>query len=211
MFLSVFDIFKIGLGPSSSHTMGPMVAANRFLAELAGGDRPRPRNARAAALKVSLHGSLAFTGIGHGTDRAIILGLSGIAPDSADPDGLTAIVDAVRKSGEVAPPGHPAYRFQPARDLVFDREERLPGHTNGMRFSAFDSDGALREIQRRPTEGREPREFAIAPDGRFLLIANQLSDDVVVIGRDPDSGTLGETLQTLPVERPSDIKFFAKP
>ncbi len=143
MFLSVFDIFKIGLGPSSSHTMGPMVAANRFLAELAGGDRPRPRNARAAALRVSLHGSLAFTGIGHGTDRAIILGLSGIAPDSADPDALDTIVDAVLKSGEVAPPGHATYRFQPARDLVFDREERLPGHTNGMRFSAFDSDGAL--------------------------------------------------------------------
>lgn len=83
------------------------------------------------------------------------------------------------------------------------------GDYNHIIVFAIDSDGALREIQRRPTEGREPREFAIAPDGRFLLIANQLSDDVVVIGRDPDSGKLGETLQTLPVERPSDIKFFA--
>ncbi len=85
------------------------------------------------------------------------------------------------------------------------------GDYNHIIVFAIDSDGALREIQRRPTEGREPREFAIAPDGRFLLIANQLSDDVVVIGRDPDSGKLGETLQTLPVERPSDIKFLAKP
>src|SRR5690554_496554 len=82
MFLSVFDVFKIGIGPSSSHTMGPMVAANRFLEEIAAGDWPRPPGAAVAALRVSLHGSLAFTGAGHGTDRAIVLGLSGLAPEN---------------------------------------------------------------------------------------------------------------------------------
>lgn len=82
------------------------------------------------------------------------------------------------------------------------------GDYNHIIVFAIESDGSLREIQRRPSEGREPREFAIAPDGRYLLIANQLSDNLAVIRRDPDSGKLGETLQTLPVERPSDIKFL---
>jgi L-serine dehydratase len=140
---SVFDIFKIGIGPSSSHTMGPMVAAGRFLAEIAGGNWPRPRTARVEAIRVSLHGSLAYTGLGHGTDRAVILGLCGIVPETADPDAFEAILARAKSSGEVSPPGHPAYRFQPARDLVFDRTERLPGHTNGMRFSALDGDGGL--------------------------------------------------------------------
>lgn len=74
MFLSVFDVFKIGIGPSSSHTMGPMTAANRFLALILSDEWPRPAGAAVARLKVSLHGSLAFTGIGHGTGRAVILG-----------------------------------------------------------------------------------------------------------------------------------------
>ena len=78
MFLSVFDIFKIGIGPSSSHTVGPMVAAGRFL------DLLRHSPFHAAGLKASLHGSLAFTGVGHATDRAVILGLAGFLPDSYD-------------------------------------------------------------------------------------------------------------------------------
>jgi L-serine dehydratase len=143
MSLSVFDIFKIGIGPSSSHTMGPMVAAGRFLAEIAGGNWPRPSTARVEAIRVSLHGSLAYTGLGHGTDRAVILGLCGIVPETADPDTFEAILARVQASGCVSPPGHPAYRFQPARDLVFDRTERLPGHTNGMRFSALDGNDGL--------------------------------------------------------------------
>jgi 6-phosphogluconolactonase (cycloisomerase 2 family) len=83
------------------------------------------------------------------------------------------------------------------------------GDYNHIIVFAIDSDGTLREIQRRPSEGREPREFAITADGRFMLIANQLSNSLVVLRRDPDSGKLGETLQTLPVGRPSDIKFLA--
>jgi len=83
------------------------------------------------------------------------------------------------------------------------------GDYNHIVVFAIEADGTLREIQRRPSEGREPREFAITADGRFMLIANQLSDELVVIRRDPDSGKLGEKLQTLTVGRPSDIKLLA--
>ncbi|MBP2558814.1 L-serine dehydratase [Neorhizobium galegae] len=143
MFLSVFDVFKIGIGPSSSHTMGPMSAANRFLELILSSDWPRPTGAHVAALKVSLHGSLAFTGIGHGTGRAVILGLVGEMPNKVDPDRMDEIIAEVERAGRVAPPGHPAYEFQPKTDLIFDKKQPLPGHANGMSFSAFDRDGRL--------------------------------------------------------------------
>ncbi len=143
MFLSVFDVFKIGIGPSSSHTMGPMTAANRFLDELLHGDWPRTRNAQPAAVTASLHGSLAFTGIGHGSGRALILGLCGQSPQTVDPDQMDSLVAAVEASGFVQPTGHPPYRFRPQRDLVFDKKTPLPGHPNGLQFAAFDSDGGL--------------------------------------------------------------------
>jgi L-serine dehydratase len=143
MFLSVFDLFKIGIGPSSSHTMGPMVAAARFLDEIAGTDWPRPAGAVVDRLSVSLHGSLAFTGIGHGTDRAVILGLAGETPLSVDPDHSDAILSAIESAGRVSPPGHPSYRFNRADDLVLDRKHPLPGHANGMMFSAFDRNDQL--------------------------------------------------------------------
>lgn len=95
MFLSVFDLFKIGIGPSSSHTMGPMTAAVRFLDELAGDDWPRPVGTVVDRIAVSLHGSLAFTGIGHGTDRAVVLGLTGLTPITVDPDKSDAILERV--------------------------------------------------------------------------------------------------------------------
>ncbi len=143
MFLSVFDLFKIGIGPSSSHTMGPMVAARRFLDEILSNDWPRPAGARVAALKASLHGSLAFTGIGHGTDRAVILGLTGHTPLTVDPDRSDAEVEQVRLARRISPPGHPDYAFDPATDLVLDKKNPLPGHANGMTFSAFDAAGRL--------------------------------------------------------------------
>jgi len=143
MFLSVFDIFKIGIGPSSSHTMGPMSAANRFLELILSNEWPRPAGAHVAALKVILHGSLAFTGIGHGTGRAVILGLMGEEPTNVDPDKMDAIIEEVERTGRVTPPGHPAYEFQPKTDLIFDKKQPLPGHANGMSFSALDRDGRL--------------------------------------------------------------------
>jgi L-serine dehydratase len=143
MFLSVFDLFKIGIGPSSSHTMGPMVAAARFLDEIAGTDWPRPAGAMVHRLRVSLHGSLAFTGVGHGTDRAVILGLTGETPLTVDPDRADETLAAIADAKRVSPPGHPSYRFDPAQDLVLDRKFPLPGHANGMTFSAFDRDDQL--------------------------------------------------------------------
>ncbi|MET3854847.1 L-serine ammonia-lyase [Rhizobium sp. OAE497] len=144
MFLSVFDVFKIGVGPSSSHTMGPMSAANRFLDLILSNEWPRPSSgAQVASIKASLHGSLAYTGIGHGTGRAVILGLMGEAPDSVDPDKMDGIIDQVERSGRITPPGHPAYFFLPKNDLIFDKKQTLPGHANGMIFSAFDKDDRL--------------------------------------------------------------------
>lgn len=164
MFLSVFDLFKIGIGPSSSHTMGPMKAAAMFLAELAAGDWPRPRDAVAAAIRVHLHGSLAFTGIGHATDRAVLLGLDGATPDSIDPDAIETTIERIRGERAVRPPGHPAYRFDPEKDLVFDRKHSLPGHANGMAFEAFAADGAM--LLRR-------EYYSIG--GGFIVTAEELS------------------------------------
>jgi L-serine dehydratase len=140
MFLSVFDLFKIGIGPSSSHTMGPMTAAARFLDELLSGDWPRPHGASVARLTASLHGSLAYTGIGHGTDRAVILGLTGQTPLTVDPDAVDAAIAEVAESRRVTPPGHPGYRFDPKVDLVLDKKTPLTGHANGMAFNALDAD-----------------------------------------------------------------------
>jgi L-serine dehydratase, iron-sulfur-dependent, single chain form len=143
MFLSVFDVFKIGVGPSSSHTMGPMSAAVRFLELILSDDWPRPSGARVASLQATLHGSLAYTGIGHGTGRAVVLGLTGEEPHTVDPDRMDEIIAEVERSGIVRPPGHPPYAFQPKTDLIFDKKQPLPGHANGMTFSAFDADGRL--------------------------------------------------------------------
>ncbi len=95
MFLSVFDLYKIGIGPSSSHTMGPMTAARMFLNEIIGGNWPRPAHSKIHRLKASLHGSLAYTGVGHATDRAVILGLCGHLPDTIDPDIMDVEVEKV--------------------------------------------------------------------------------------------------------------------
>ncbi|WP_159586444.1 L-serine ammonia-lyase [Chelativorans xinjiangense] len=143
MFLSVFDLFKIGIGPSSSHTMGPMVAAERFLHEIAEGEWPRPVGAQVARLSVSLHGSLAFTGVGHATDRAVILGLEGLTPLTVDPDKADEVLGKIRQTRHLSPPGHPEYRFDPESDVIFDRKAPLPGHANGMAFNAFDADDRL--------------------------------------------------------------------
>ena len=143
MFLSVFDIFKIGVGPSSSHTMGPMTAAARFLADLRGGREKEPGAGDLAALGCTLHGSLAFTGKGHATDRAVILGLAGFEPATLDPDRAEAMEAMIRAKGQVTPPDLPSLRFDPESDLIFDYGPPLPGHANGMVLRAFDGAGRL--------------------------------------------------------------------
>ena len=135
MFLSVFDMFKVGVGPSSSHTMGPMVAGARFL------DLLRASPFKAHGLRASLHGSLAFTGKGHSTDRATILGLAGFLPDSYNHEKAEAALAAIAASGTVTPPGLSALMFTPEKDLVFDYGHPLPGHANGMILMATDAQG----------------------------------------------------------------------
>lgn len=143
MFLSVFDIFKVGIGPSSSHTMGPMTAAARFLDDLRSGREKEPGSGRLAALSASLHGSLAFTGKGHATDRAVILGFAGFEPITLDPNRAEALETEIRAKGQVTPSGLPSLRFQPDRDLIFDYECILPGHANGLILRALDEAGNL--------------------------------------------------------------------
>jgi L-serine dehydratase len=143
MFLSAFDLFKIGIGPSSSHTMGPMTAAERFLEEILHGEWPRPAGSVIDHISVSLHGSLAFTGVGHASDRAVVLGLAGYTPDTVDPDKMDEILSEISEKKTVSPAGHNAYSFDPAVDLVMDRETRLEGHANGMMFTGFDVDERL--------------------------------------------------------------------
>ena len=135
MFLSVFDMFKVGVGPSSSHTMGPMVAAARFL------DAMRASPFEFNGLRATLHGSLAFTGVGHATDRATILGLAGFRPDSYDHDKAEAALAGIRQTHSLHPAGLPALRFDPREDLKFDFGPGLPGHANGMILMATDAQG----------------------------------------------------------------------
>ena len=137
MFLSVFDIFKIGIGPSSSHTMGPMVAAGRFLDDLRGGVERIPGAGELYRLGVSLHGSLAFTGKGHATDRALALGFCGLLPATLDPDRAETIEAELRKNCVVHPEELGELRFDPSKDLVFDYGPPLDGHPNGLILSAY--------------------------------------------------------------------------
>ena len=135
MFLSVFDMFKIGIGPSSSHTVGPMVAARRFLDTAAEASLPRT-----GRLTVTLHGSLAFTGKGHGTDRAVILGLAGEKPQTMDPDRVEDVLRQMAERGSIALADGHAVAFNPARDVIFDFGAALKGHANGMVFRILDDD-----------------------------------------------------------------------
>ena len=144
MFLSIFDIFKPGIGPSSSHTMGPMVAAARFLGALAGGAEPEPGSGPPAHVTATLHGSLAWTGKGHATDRAVCLGLLGFDPARVDMDRAEAVLERLAADRRLAPEGLPEIRFDPAEDVVFDWGPPLPGHANGLVLRAFDAAGHLR-------------------------------------------------------------------
>ena len=141
MFISTFEIFKLGIGPSSSHTMGPMVAAARFIEIL----RERlhfPATANpVASIRVSLHGSLAFTGKGHATDRAVILGLLGWLPETLDPDLADVEIASAKRNKEIRPKGLGLVRFDPEHDVIFDYGPPLECHANGLIFRAFDSVG----------------------------------------------------------------------
>ena len=135
--ISVFDLFKIGIGPSSSHTVGPMKAARLFAEGLLAG----AAGERAAAVRVELFGSLGATGRGHGTDRAVVLGLLGETPEGVDPDRIGALVGRVREEGRLRLLGRREVAWREAEHLHFLRQS-LPRHPNAMRFTALDAAGA---------------------------------------------------------------------
>ena len=166
MFLSVFDMFKVGLGPSSSHTIGPMVAAARFL------DLLRAQPFHVVALKASLHGSLAFTGVGHATDRAVILGLNGFGAENYDAGKADAALARIKAEKTILPDGLPALNFDPSADLLFDYGPALPGHANGMKLHGTDDQGDTIITE---------TYFSIG--GGFVLTAKELAD-----GADTDTG-----------------------
>jgi len=138
MAVSVFDLFKIGIGPSSSHTVGPMRAARMFVARLAHDGAL----ARTARVKAQMYGSLGATGKGHGSDKAVLLGLAGHEPDTVDIEQVPVILEAIRSQHRVTLNGSREIAFDETADLVMHRRETLPFHANGMRFTAFDDQGA---------------------------------------------------------------------
>src|SRR5579862_497149 len=145
---SLFDLYKIGVGPSSSHTMGPMRAASRFAQSLAAINLLE----RVTRVQAELYGSLALTGIGHGTDRAVLLGLAGYEPATIDPAAIESTVAEVRASKRINLAGKKPIEFDEARDLIFRRDQMFPPgaktqHPNGVRFTALDAGGTALSVQ----------------------------------------------------------------
>ncbi len=182
--MRVADVFKIGIGPSSSHTVGPMRAARRFALDLA------ERSATVTHLRVDLFGSLALTGRGHGTDRAVILGLAGFAPDTVDVDVAQTLPALVAASGSLRLAGGDEIAFDPRSVIAFNQHETLPRHPNGMRFAATFSDGTTHAAEYysigggavdgpgfEPAAEREeiPYPFASATELLALAAASQLA------------------------------------
>jgi len=139
MSLSVFDIFKIGIGPSSSHTMGPMNAARAFVQLL----ENRGLLAGTTQVSAQLYGSLALTGRGHCTDRAVLLGLEGLAPDTIDPAVIEPTLQRIRSQGRIRLAGRHEIAFDEPLNVLFHFDQVLAGHSNGMRFTAQDAGDAI--------------------------------------------------------------------
>ena len=136
MAVSTFDLFKIGIGPSSSHTVGPMRAAARFVERWLIENKDLARTAR---IRAEVFGSLALTGRGHGTDKAVLMGLEGHWPHQIDPDVIPAALERIRSSKRINLFGRHEIGFDEKRDLIMNKRQKLPFHTNGMRFAAFDA------------------------------------------------------------------------
>ncbi len=164
MFISVFDLFKIGIGPSSSHTMGPMLAAARFLDDVKAADHASD----GAHIRVTFYGSLAFTGKGHGSDSAVILGLMGEKPDQVDPDAIEGLIAKITEEKVVD-----GYAFDPAHDIVFDYGRPLKAHPNGMIFALLDANDQVL---------LERTYFSIG--GGFVLTADELAQAPVPTAND---------------------------
>ncbi len=166
MFLSVFDMFKVGIGPSSSHTMGPMVAAKRFLQSL----KNSPFNY--SGVRVTLYGSLAFTGKGHATDRAVILGLANFSPDTYDPLAREKAIQSITEEKFIRSDDLGDLSFDPQKDLKFDYGPPLSGHPNGIIFTGLDDRGDTLF-----------QETYYSIGGGFVLTSDELA-----AGKDKDEG-----------------------
>ncbi|WP_428418284.1 L-serine ammonia-lyase [Methylibium sp.] len=191
MAVSVFDLFKIGIGPSSSHTVGPMRAAKLFVQRLA----HEGLLDRTARVMSELYGSLGATGKGHGSDKAVLLGLAGEDPDSVDVDAIPARLAALREHRRLALLGQHEIAFDEARDLLFRRRQSLPFHPNGLRFTAYDADGA--ELANRcyysvgggfvlsdEAAADGSRQQKIAPDTTVLPHPYRSGDELLRLTRD---------------------------
>ena len=171
MNLSTFDVFKVGVGPSSSHTMGPMLAARFFVRDL----EAKGVLERATEVFVQLYGSLALTGLGHCTDRAILLGLEGHDPSEFDPAVMEPTLARIRGTMRIRLAGRHEIAFDEPMNLLFHRTEILPAHSNGLRFTARDAAGATLltktysdRRRRRAARGRTDARVGLPPrDRRF--------------------------------------------
>src|SRR5678816_2922875 len=171
MAISTFDLFKIGIGPSSSHTVGPMRAAacfvQRWLAEAA-------RLKDVARVHIEVFGSLALTGRGHGTDKALLMGLEGHYPQEIDPDIIPAALERIRSQKQVRLLGTHLIGFEESRDLVMNKRDKLPYHTNGMRFEAYDAHNTLIAARDYYSVG-----------GGFVVNDDDAAEDRIVADRTP--------------------------
>ncbi len=173
MAISVFDLFKVGIGPSSSHTVGPMRAARQFTRALQHHDKMT----QTARIHVALYGSLAATGKGHGSDKAILLGLAGHAPDTVDVDQIPAILQVIRSTASIRLGNVHDIGFDEAKDIVFYPFESLPFHVNGLKCAAFDQNGALlnEETYYSVGGGFVVSDAVTADDARHKVIAPDMS------------------------------------
>ncbi len=171
-YYSVFDLFKIGIGPSSSHSVGPMRAAEMFLHELS----ERTLIAEVQRVRVDLYGSLALTGLGHATDIAVLMGLRGEVPDQIDPELTAEKIQHIRDAGELLLAGIRLIAFDEKTDLVFNRRITLDTHPNGIRFQAFDAGDAESAVY-------ESTYFSIG--GGFVVRASTAGDEAMGVRMPP--------------------------
>ena len=185
MAVSVFDLFKIGIGPSSSHTVGPMRAAARFvehwLAE-------RGNLEQCVRIRAEMYGSLALTGRGHGTDKAVLLGLEGEHPDQVDPDRIPATLERIRSSKRIRLLGRHEIGFDEKYDLAMNKRQKLPYHSNGMRFVAYGADEKVLATRDYYSVGGgfvvnhdEAAEDRIVPDATELPYPFSSGDELLAI------------------------------
>ncbi|HEY8710420.1 MAG TPA: L-serine ammonia-lyase [Burkholderiaceae bacterium] len=190
MAVSVFDLFKIGIGPSSSHTVGPMRAARLFAVRL----QHDGQLAATQRVCAQLYGSLGATGKGHGTDKAVLLGLAGHEPDTVDVDGIGALLQRIRAAQRIGLLGGHEIAFDEKTDLVFHRRETLPFHANGMRYTAFDASGAELTTRVYYSVGGGfvvsdeiahdgSRQRVIAPDTTVLAHPFHSGDDLLMLAK----------------------------